>query len=43
MHRSKLADFIIDCDTDHVQSASEFWAAALGMESRLLPAEEDGP
>jgi predicted enzyme related to lactoylglutathione lyase len=40
VHRSKLAGFIIDCRTDDVQGAARFWAAALGMEARPLPAEE---
>ena len=30
MHKSRLAGFIIDCDTDDLDSAAEFWAAALG-------------
>ncbi|MDA1371449.1 MAG: VOC family protein [Proteobacteria bacterium] len=39
-HRSKLAGFIIDCNTDNLQEAAEFWGAALGMELQQLPAEE---
>ena len=31
MHKSQLAGFIIDCDTDDLESASDFWSAALGM------------
>lgn len=30
MHKSKLAGFIIDCKTDDLDAAAEFWAAALG-------------
>ena len=30
MHKSRLAGFIIDCDTDDLAAAAEFWAAALG-------------
>jgi hypothetical protein len=30
MHKSKLAGFIIDCKTDDLDGAAEFWAAALG-------------
>lgn len=30
MHRSRLAGFIIDCDTDDLDEAAEFWAKALG-------------
>lgn len=32
MHRSRLAGFIIDCNTD-LDAASRFWSAALGMSS----------
>lgn len=34
MHKSKLAGFIIDCKTDDLQQAAEFWSEALGMELR---------
>jgi len=40
VHKSKLAGFIIDCRTDDLGSAADFWAAALGMQVRHLPAEE---
>lgn len=30
MHRSRFAGLIIDCDTDNLDSAAEFWSAALG-------------
>jgi predicted enzyme related to lactoylglutathione lyase len=41
MHRSKLAGFIIDCDTDDLAEAAAFWSAALGMRTqRLGPGEE---
>lgn len=40
MHKSRLAGFIIDCKTEDVQSASNFWSGALGMEQRALPGEE---
>ncbi len=40
MHKSKLAGFIIDCRTDDLSAAAEFWGGALGMEVRALPAEE---
>jgi predicted enzyme related to lactoylglutathione lyase len=40
MHKSKLAGFIIDCQTDDLQSAATFWSAALGMATRDLPGEE---
>ena len=31
MHKSQLAGFIIDCKTDDLEAAADFWAAALGM------------
>jgi hypothetical protein len=34
MHRSKLAGFIIDCQTQDLKGAAEFWGGALGMEVR---------
>ena len=30
MHKSKLAGFIIDCQTDDLDTAADFWSAALG-------------
>jgi catechol 2,3-dioxygenase-like lactoylglutathione lyase family enzyme len=41
MHKSKLAGFIIDCRTDDLRAAAEFWGAALGMEVQNLPGEQD--
>jgi hypothetical protein len=34
MHKSRLAGFIIDCKTDDLDSATQFWSAALGMAPR---------
>ncbi|HOX71153.1 MAG: VOC family protein [Dokdonella sp.] len=31
MHKSRLAGFIIDCQTDDLGAAAAFWAGALGM------------
>jgi len=31
MHKSRLAGFIIDCQTDDLGAAATFWAGALGM------------
>jgi len=39
-HKSKLCGFIIDCRTDDLGAAADFWGRALGMEIRELPAEE---
>lgn len=41
MHKSRLAGFIIDCQTQELQSAAQFWGSALGMEVRALPGQED--
>lgn len=30
MHKSRLAGFIIDCRTDDLDAAADFWSAALG-------------
>jgi predicted enzyme related to lactoylglutathione lyase len=40
MHKSKLAGFIIDCRTDDLAAAADFWASALGMPARELPGSE---
>ena len=42
MHKSRLAGFIIDCNTDDLQGAARFWGAALGMPLRQFPGEEGG-
>ncbi len=34
MHRSRLAGFIIDCQTADLESAAEFWSQALGLPLR---------
>jgi predicted enzyme related to lactoylglutathione lyase len=31
MHRSKLAGFIIDCQTQDLDGAARFWGSALGL------------
>lgn len=40
MHKSKLGGFIIDCQTDDLEGAADFWSGALGMPVRELPADE---
>jgi predicted enzyme related to lactoylglutathione lyase len=42
MHHSRLAGFIIDCNTEDLQQAAEFWSAALGYELRAK-AQENSP
>jgi predicted enzyme related to lactoylglutathione lyase len=34
MHKSRLAGFIIDCQTRDLDGAAAFWSAALGLEGR---------
>jgi hypothetical protein len=34
MHKSRLAGLIIDCDTDDLASAAEFWCKALGAPAK---------
>jgi predicted enzyme related to lactoylglutathione lyase len=41
MHRSQLGGFIIDCQTDDLKAAAEFWAAALGLRIRPSTDPED--
>jgi predicted enzyme related to lactoylglutathione lyase len=40
LHKSKLAGFIIDCQTGDLQAAAVFWGAALGMPTRQMPPAE---
>jgi predicted enzyme related to lactoylglutathione lyase len=40
MHKSKLAGFIIDCQTTQLDAAADFWGSALGMPVRALPPDE---
>jgi hypothetical protein len=40
MHKSRLAGFIIDCRTEELQLAAQFWGAALGLPVRpVKPAD----
>jgi hypothetical protein len=39
MHKSRLAGFIIDCNTDDLEAAARFWSAALG--NPLRPRSEE--
>jgi predicted enzyme related to lactoylglutathione lyase len=40
MHRSRLAGFIIDCETSDLEGAARFWSAALGLRIRApLPSQ----
>jgi predicted enzyme related to lactoylglutathione lyase len=39
MHRSRLAGFIIDCQTDDLEGAARFWGSALGLPVRAAESE----
>ena len=41
MHRSQLAGFIIDCQTENLEAAAEFWSRALGLPRRVSKSPED--
>jgi predicted enzyme related to lactoylglutathione lyase len=41
MHKSKLGGFIIDCRTDDLEAAAQFWSSALGMPIHELPGSEN--
>ncbi len=42
MHKSQLAGFIIDCQSDDLDQAADFWAQALGMNAESDPDPEEG-
>ena len=43
MHKSRLAGFIIDCRTDDIDQAANFWSQALGYPlKKSLSAEDTG-
>ena len=37
MHKSQLAGFIIDCNTDDLELATKFWSKALGLKAETDP------
>jgi predicted enzyme related to lactoylglutathione lyase len=41
MHRSQLAGFIIDCQTEDLEAAAAFWSRALGLPRRASSSPED--
>ena len=43
MHRSRLSGFIIDCRTDDLDAAAEFWGKALGAPPKELADLEASP
>jgi len=43
MHRSRLAGVIIDCETDDLDAAAEFWGKALGAATASAADIEKSP
>ncbi len=43
MHRSQLGGLIIDCRTEDLDAAADFWSAALGMPRIKAPRDEPEP
>jgi predicted enzyme related to lactoylglutathione lyase len=41
VHKSRLAGFIIDCQTDDLDAAGQFWSQALGYPRKASKAAED--
>jgi hypothetical protein len=41
MHKSRLAGFIIDCQTDDLDGAGQFWSRALGYGLKKSDAVDD--
>lgn len=41
MHRSRLGGLIIDCRTDDLDAAADFWSHALGLPRRASDKPED--
>ncbi len=41
MHRSKLGGLIIDCQTDDLEVAADFWSKALGAVANRQPGPEN--
>jgi len=41
MHKSQLAGFIIDCKTDDLDGAADFWSGALGIPAIADPRSDE--
>lgn len=42
MHKSRLGGLIIDCQTDKLEEAGNFWTRALGYDAKKSPESEAG-
>ena len=40
MHRSRLSTFVIDCKTDDLDAAAQFWSRALGRPWKRQPDDD---
>jgi hypothetical protein len=40
MHKSRLSTFVIDCQGDDVEAATQFWSAALGRKAYKVPDDD---
>ena len=41
MHHSRLSTFVIDCDTEDIEAAADFWSHALGRQAAPSPDGDD--
>ncbi|MGB5708785.1 MAG: VOC family protein [Arenicellales bacterium] len=41
MHKSRLGGLIIDCETEDLGAAADFWSRALGYQSKVSSKPED--
>jgi hypothetical protein len=40
MHKSRLSTFVIDCKSEDVDTAANFWSAALGRKAYKVPDDD---
>ncbi len=41
MHRSRLSSIVIDCNTEDLDAAADFWSRALGKRAAAVPDDEN--
>lgn len=42
MHRSRISAYVLDCKTDNLKDAAEFWSKALGRPIETFDQDGDG-
>ncbi|MBS0516320.1 MAG: VOC family protein [Proteobacteria bacterium] len=42
MHRSRISAYVLDCKTDNLKDAAEFWSKALGRPVETFDQDGDG-